>query len=115
MDDFYDRFTGIVSHATGIPQAVVDTAYGGGRVMVGWKAKEAGLVQGLGGFDTALDEVRKLANISKSTEIELMQLNTEDSFVVPFADSKSLGDFIREMERTQFWAIEPRLMDNSEF
>lgn len=113
MDDFYERFTGIVSQATGIPQAVVDSAYGGGRVMIGWKAKEAGLVQSLGGFDDALDEIRKLADIPKSTDIELMQLNTEESFVVPFADSKALGNFIRDMERTQFWAIEPMLLDMS--
>ena len=112
MDDFYNRFTGVVSQATGIDQAVVDSVYGGGRVMVGWKAKEAGLVQGLGGFDDALDEVRKLADIPKSTDIELVQLNTEDSFIVPFADTKALGNFIRDMERTQFWAIEPMLMNS---
>ncbi len=112
MDDFYNRFTGVVSQATGIDQAVVDSVYGGGRVMVGWKAKEAGLVQGLGGFDDALDEVRKLADIPKSTDIELVQLNTEDSFIVPFADTKALSNFIRDMERTQFWAIEPMLMNS---
>jgi protease-4 len=112
MDDFYNRFTGVVSQATGINQAVVDSVYGGGRVMVGWKAKEAGLVQGLGGFDDALDEVRKLADIPKSTDIELVQLNTEDSFIVPFADTKALSNFIRDMERTQFWAIEPMLIEN---
>ena len=111
MDDFYNRFTGVVSQATGINQAVVDSVYGGGRVMVGWKAKEAGLVQGLGGFDEALDEVRKLADIPKSTDIELVQLNTEDSFIVPFADTKALSNFIRDMERTQFWAIEPMLWE----
>ena len=111
MDDFYDRFTGVVSQATGIPKVVVDTAYGGGRVMVGWKAKEAGLVQGLGGLDVALEEVRKLAKISKSTEIELMQLNTESSFVVPLADAKAFSDLLRNIERTQFWAIEPMLLD----
>ena len=111
MDDFYNRFTGVVSQATGIDQAVVDSVYGGGRVIVGWKAKEAGLVQGLGGFDDALDEVRKLADIPKSTDIELVQLNTEDSFIVPFADTKALSNFIRDMERTQFWAIEPMLWE----
>ncbi|MBR6453950.1 MAG: signal peptide peptidase SppA, partial [Fibrobacter sp.] len=81
------------------------------RVMVGWKAKEAGLVQGLGGFDDALEEVRKMAKISKSTEIELVQMNTEDSFVVPLLNAKSLDEFIRDVERTQFWAIEPLLLD----
>ena len=112
MDDFYERFTGVVSQATGIPQAVVDTAYGGGRVMVGWKAKEAGLVQALGGFDDALEEIRKMAEISESTDVELIQMNTEDSFIVPFADTKSFGDFVRDLERTQFWAIEPMLIEN---
>ena len=111
MDDFYNRFTGVVSQATGIPQAVVDTAYGGGRVMVGWKAKEAGLVQGLGGLDDALNEVRKMAKIPKSTEIELLQLNTDDSFVVPLLNAQSFGDFLRNIERTQFWAIEPALVE----
>ena len=111
MDDFYERFTGVVSQATGIPQAVVDSVYGGGRVLVGWKAKEAGLVQGLGGFDDALKEVRKMAKISESTDIELIQMNTEESFVVPFADTRAFSDFIRNMERTQFWAIEPMLMN----
>ena len=111
MDDFYDRFTGVVSQATGIDQAVVDSAYGGGRVMVGWKAKEAGLVQSLGGFDDALDEVRELAGIPKSTDVELMQLNTDESFVESFVNAKSMGDFIRNIERTQFWAIEPALVN----
>ena len=111
MDDFYDRFTGVVSQATGIDQAVVDSAYGGGRVMVGWKAKEAGLVQSLGGFDDAIDEVRELAGIPKSTDIELMQLNTDESFVESFVNAKSMGDFIRDIERTQFWAIEPALVN----
>ena len=111
MDDFYDRFTGVVSQATGIDLAVVDSAYGGGRVMVGWKAKEAGLVQSLGGFDDALDEVRELAGIPKSTDIELMQLNTDESFVESFVNAKSMGDFIRDIERTQFWAIEPALVN----
>ena len=112
MDDFYNRFTGVVSQATGIPQAVVDSAYGGGRVIVGKKAKEAGLVHNLGGFDDALNEVRKLAEIPESTEIELLQLNTDESFVVPLMNAQSLGGFIQDFERTQFWAIEPRLFPN---
>ena len=111
MDDFYNRFTGVVSQATGIDQAVVDSVYGGGRVMVGWKAKEAGLVQGLGGLDDALSEIRAMAKIPKSTEIELLQLNTDDSFVVPLLNAKTLGDFLRDIERTQFWAIEPALVE----
>jgi len=111
MDDFYNRFTGVVSQATGIDQAVVDSVYGGGRVIVGWKAKEAGLVHGLGGIDDALEEIRKMAKIPESTEIELVQMNTEDSFVVPLMNAKTLDEVLRNLERTQFWAIEPLLLD----
>ena len=111
MDDFYNRFTGVVSQATGIDQAVVDSVYGGGRVIVGWKAKEAGLVHGLGGIDDALEEIRKMAKIPESTEIELVQMNTEDSFVVPLMNAKTLDEVLRNLERTQFWAIEPALVD----
>ncbi len=112
MDDFYNRFTGVVSEATGIDQAVVDSVYGGGRVIVGWKAKEAGLVHGLGGIDDALEEIRKMAKIPESTEIELVQMNTEDSFVVPLMNAKTLDEVLRNLERTQFWAIEPTLVDS---
>ena len=112
MDDFYNRFTGVVSQATGIDQAVVDSVYGGGRVIVGWKAKEAGLVHGLGGIDDALEEIRKMAKIPESTEIELVQMNTEDSFVVPLMNAKTLDEVLRNLERTQFWAIEPTLVDS---
>lgn len=112
MDDFYNRFTGVVSQATGIYQAVVDSVYGGGRVIVGWKAKEAGLVHGLGGIDDALEEIRKMAKIPESTEIELVQMNTEDSFVVPLMNAKTLDEVLRNLERTQFWAIEPTLVDS---
>ncbi|MBQ2561017.1 MAG: S49 family peptidase [Fibrobacter sp.] len=112
MDDFYNRFTGVVSQATGIDPAVVDSVYGGGRVIVGWKAKEAGLVHGLGGIDDALEEIRKMAKIPESTEIELVQMNTEDSFVVPLMNAKTLDEVLRNLERTQFWAIEPTLVDS---
>lgn len=111
MDEFYNRFTGIVSEATGVPQATVDTLYGGGRVFVGWKAKNAGLVHGLGGIDEAIAEAKKLADIGHSTDVELVQLNTETSFVVPATGIQSLVESMRELEQTNFWAIEPELFD----
>jgi protease-4 len=40
-------------------------------------------------------------------------MNTDDSFVVPLLNAKSLDEFIRDAERTQFWAIEPMLLDMS--
>lgn len=108
MDDFYNRFTGVVSKATGVPQATVDTAYGGGRVMIGYKAYEAGLVHGLGGMDAAIAAARQMADIGASTDIELVQLNTDSDFIVP--SPRALLDYIVDFEQTRFWAIEPSLL-----
>lgn len=107
MDDFYERFTGIVSRATKIPQATVDSSYGGGRVFVGHKAYKAGLVHGLGGLDFAIGSARKRAQISPSTEIELFQLDTEKSYIVPLPGSRSFADMVQDLGETQFWAIDP--------
>ena len=108
MDDFYNRFTGIVSKATGIPQATVDTAYGGGRVMIGHKAFDAGLVQSLGGMDDAIAMAKKLAEIGESTDVELVQLNTDSDFLVK--NPSAILDYFVDFEQTKFWAIEPSLV-----
>ena len=117
MDEFYERFTGVVSKATGIPQATVDTAYGGGRVMIGVKALSAGLVHGLGGIDDAITEAKKLANIGENTEVDLLMLDSEHSLTLPTSASKMLynfsdwADFIYDLSRPQLWAIEPALFE----
>ena len=108
MDDFYNRFTGIVSQATKIPQATVDSAYGGGRVFIGYKAFEAGLVHTLGGLDDAIALVKKMAEIGESSEVELVQLNTDSDFLIP--SPKALMNYIVDFEQTKFWAIEPSLI-----
>lgn len=109
MDDFYNRFTGVVSQATGIPQATVDSSYGGGRVMVGLKAKVAGLVHELGGMDEAIIEAKKLAGVNASTDVDLLILDADKSYTLPMPSSKAFVDFISEMGQTQLWAIDPNL------
>lgn len=109
MDDFYNRFTGVVSQATGVEQAAVDSLYGGGRVFVGHKAYEFGLVHKLGGLDVAIGEAKRLAGIGDGTDVELVQINTDKSYVLP--DAGALMDYVRDMERTQFWALEPRTFE----
>lgn len=109
MDDFYERFTGVVSKATGVPQATVDSSYGGGRVMVGYKAFQAGLVHQLGGIDDAISSAKRLAGIDEGTEVELVFLNADKSYVMPNSSPKALVDFVTEMEKTQLWAVEPSL------
>lgn len=109
MDDFYDRFTSVVSKATGIPQATVDTAYGGGRVMVGYKAKQAGLVQQVGGIDDAIVAAKRLAKVDEKTDVRLIFMNTDKSYVNPGVDAKALVDFMKEMDEVKLWAVEPSL------
>jgi protease-4 len=119
MDEFYERFTGVVSKATGIPQATVDTAYGGSRVMIGVKAYAAGLVHGLGGIDDAVAVAKQLAGLSADTDIELKVLGSGHSMMLPvpgskmFADFSEWSDYIYDLSRPQLWAVEPYLFEPS--
>lgn len=117
MDEFYERFTGVVSKATGIPQATVDTAYGGGRVMIGIKALAAGLVHGLGGIDDAIAVAKQLADIGENTDVDLQVLGSGHSLTLPTPGSKMLyelsdwTDYIYDLSRPQLWAVEPALFE----
>ena len=119
MDEFYDRFTGVVSKATGIPQATVDTAYGGGRVMIGIKALQAGLLHGLGGIDDAIAVAKQLAEIDYDTDVELKILGSGHSMLLPmpgsrmFADFSDFADYVYDLSRPQLWAVEPYLFEPS--
>ena len=117
MDEFYERFTGVVSKATGIPQATVDTAYGGGRVMIGIKALAAGLVHDLGGIDDAIAVAKQLADIGPNTDIDLKVLGSGHSLTLPTSGSKVLyqlsdwTEYIYDLSRPQLWAVEPALFE----
>ena len=106
MDEFYDRFVGIVSEQTGISKDKVDSAYGGGRVFIGQKALQYGLIQGLGGMDVAIKEARNLAGISDSREIELVSLQTGKSGLVTNLSAKALADFFGDIGQVRFWAVD---------
>ena len=117
MDEFYERFTGVVSKATGIPQATVDTAYGGGRVIIGIKALSVGLVHGLGGIDDAIAVAKQLADIGEYTDIDLQVLGSGHSLTLPTPGSKMLyqlsdwTEYIYDLSRPQLWAVEPALFE----
>ncbi|WP_173384265.1 signal peptide peptidase SppA [Fibrobacter succinogenes] len=109
MDEFYDRFVGIVAAQTGIAKETVDSAYGGGRVFVGQKALGYGLVQGLGGIDLAIKEARLLAKIGEGRDIELFSLNTGDSRLLSHPSVRALAEYFGDIGQVRFWAIEPSL------
>lgn len=114
MDEFYERFVKVVSGATGIARAKVDSSYGGGRVFIGEKAYKYGLVQGLGGLDAALKEARKRANIDEGNDIELVPILTGGSNIIRDPSANALIDFVLGAERVQFWALDPLLWEGAE-
>ena len=114
MDEFYNRFVGIVSQATGIPSAKVDSSYGGGRVFIGQKALSYGLVQGLGGIDLAVSEAKRLANISENATVELVPMLPGSTKLVLEPSARAVLDVFTDFERVQFWAIDPLLWGNAE-
>ena len=114
MDEFYERFVKVVSGATGIARAKVDSSYGGGRVFIGEKAYKSGLVQGLGGLDAALKEARKRANIGEGNDIELVPILTGGSNIIRDPSASALIDFVLGAERVQFWALDPLLWEGAE-
>lgn len=109
MDEFYDRFVGIVAGQTGIAKETVDSAYGGGRVFVGQKALQYGLIQGLGGMDTAIKEARDLAKIPDGREIELISLQTGTKSLVTDMSVRALADFFGDIGQVRLWAVDPLL------
>jgi len=71
LDKIYDRFVTLVSESRGMTWDEVD-ALGRGRVFTGEQALENGLVDVVGGFDTALAEAMKLADIDADARVHLV-------------------------------------------
>jgi protease-4 len=71
LDRIYDDFLERVSASRGMAVADVD-AVGRGRVFTGAQALENGLVDVLGGFDEALAEAKKLAEIDPEARVQLV-------------------------------------------
>jgi protease-4 len=72
LDRIYDDFVLRVSEARGMSVDAVD-AVGRGRVFTGVQALENGLVDVLGGFDVALAEAKRLADIEPDTKVRLVE------------------------------------------
>ena len=72
LDRIYDDFVERVSASRDMTPEAVD-AIGRGRVFTGVQAWENGLVDVVGGFDEALMEAKKLADIDVTTEVQLVE------------------------------------------
>jgi protease-4 len=69
IDQIYDRFLKLVSQSRSLPVEQVKPL-AGGRVWSGAQAKQAGLVDQLGGLDQALAMVAKKAGVDKYEQIQ---------------------------------------------
>ena len=71
LDRIYEQFVRRVAESRGMTPEQVD-AVGRGRVFTGEQALEKGLVDELGGFDTALAAAKKLAGIPEDQAVRLV-------------------------------------------
>ena len=71
LDRIYDDFVGRVADSRDMSIDAVD-AIGRGRVFTGVQAWENGLIDVVGGFDEALVEAKKLANIDPDADVQLV-------------------------------------------
>ncbi len=71
LDRIYDQFVQRVASSRGMTREQVD-AIGRGRVFTGEQALEKGLVDALGGFDTALAMAKELASIPEGQPVRLV-------------------------------------------
>ena len=108
MDDFYERFLNVVSRATNIPHDKLDSELAGGRVFTGSEAVASGMIHQIGGMDAAIDEAKKLAGIRASKPVEVVSLLADRSYLArSFKDQTRLFQWVKTVEKTQVWALDP--------
>jgi len=93
MLGIYKDFIGYVAKARGMSVEAVDRI-GQGRVWTGERARQLGLVDELGGLDTAIAAAKELAKIPKSEKVSLVYLPAPRSLVeriLSLTDGTSLG------------------------
>ena len=78
LQDTYSQFTRGVAQGRGLAVDAVDKI-GKGRIWTGAQAKNLGLVDQLGGLDTAVDVAKNLARIPSEQSVEIVRLPEEKS------------------------------------
>ncbi len=76
----YNRFVQIVAKARGLTVKQVEKV-AKGRVWLGQEAKTFGLIDGLGGFFTAVDTVKRELKLSQFDKINLVEITDKKSFI----------------------------------
>lgn len=102
MDQIYDDFVGVVADGREMsPESVIAIAEG--RVWTGEQAFQRGLVDELGGFDTALRAAKRLADLDADSAVRIKRFprpkTREELFEDLFSGSAEAGANLSELSR----------------
>jgi protease-4 len=113
LGDFYERFKRIVAQGRGLAEEEVEEI-ARGRVWTGEQAKEIGLVDELGDFETALAMAKELAGLELEEHYTVLQVLPPDQELLPrsfpTADEFYLAPLLgilQDLEREHVWAMAP--------
>jgi len=113
LGDSYMRFKHVVAQGRGLAEKKVEKI-ARGRVWTGEQAKEIGLVDELGDFETALRMAKELAELDLEEHYTVVQILPPDQEVIPLsfptADESHLAPFlriVRDLAREHVWAMSP--------
>ena len=112
LGDAYARFTGIVAEGRGMTGEKVEEL-ARGRVWTGAQAFEAGLVDELGGYETALASAKELAGLDAEREYTFVRVHPGRHRLLPLpfpveeTSWQQALDGLRELARERVWAMSP--------
>ena len=108
LGEAYARFKALVAEGRGMTEEQVEEI-ARGRVWTGAQAREIGLVDELGGFETALAMAKELAGLEPEREYAVVQVCPPRHELLPPGDGglKTLLDALRALARGRVWALAP--------
>jgi protease-4 len=113
LGNFYERFKRIVAQGRGLAEEKVEEI-ARGRVWTGEQAKEIGLVDELGDFETALATAKKLAGLESEEHHTVVEIPPSDQELIPRSfpteDEAPLAPLLtvlQDLAREHVWAIAP--------
>lgn len=112
MGETYAMFKALVAEGRGMTEERVEEI-ARGRVWTGAQAREIGLVDELGGFDTALALAKELADLKADQDVPVVQVSpprhtlSPHPFPAPDQTWAALLDGLQGLARERVWAMAP--------
>lgn len=114
VESAYDRFLTVVSEARGMDKAEVDKV-AQGRVWIGTKAKELGLVDALGNKQDAIKRAAELASLSMYDVITIEHQLTEQEMLVQkiFGESQAAAFVTAYISKDDYAPVKNSIMQTA--